>query len=207
MQTDIAEARKGGIAVQINRNAKRSAGLPRRERLSRVDAQVGVRDERCGEDAAVPQLAVERKIGELLELLPLLRGDAALDHRLVRGDFDGGYLHPAMGDLDEEPVDKGLRDGVLGIEGENDIRPARTRELGEEPAPEPVAVGHETRCAEGVRLQHLVHDEVVVVELEAGEGGEFPGHRVFAGGGGAVNKQEVHGGLPQKGAKGAKRGD
>src|SRR6188768_642486 len=49
-----------------------------------------------------------------------------------------------------------------------------------------VAFRHEAGCAEGVLFQHLIDHEVIVIQLEAGERGEFASDRVFAGGSGAV---------------------
>ncbi len=158
-----------------------------------VNPQVGVRDQRGGEGTRGAQAPVENDVGEFAELAALGGAEPGLDGLLAEGQTHRMERHAPAGQLGEEPVDESPGNRVLGIEGEDDPRTGGAGIDGEIGAPGAVAPGHEARRAEGVLLQHLVHHEVVVMQLVAGERGEFAPDGIFAGGGSAVDEDEIHG--------------
>jgi len=95
--------------------------------------------------------------------------------------------------LVKHPVYEGLWHRVFRAKGE-DQPSAWFEGRGAEVSPPGMIAGRHKRLGpEGVVLEHLINHDVVVIQLETGEGGQFPSDRVLAAGRRAVEEDEVHG--------------
>lgn len=99
---------------------------------------------------------------------------------------------PSCGKLAEHPIDERLRHGGFRVEREDQPSSRNRGRCGEVSTPPRVPLGNKFGSTERMSLQALVDNNVIVVELEACDRGEFSADRAFTGGWRTMKEDKDH---------------